>query len=211
MVWTSSVLCAMARLAVALALISFASAVPGSASASAAAPSFTIENDEFVQDGKVAHLRAGCVHYSRVPAEYWEDRLLRLKAMGLNAIQTYVPWNWHEPVRGEFNWEGDRDLGQFLATAQKVGLLVVLRAGPYMCGEWEFGGLPAWLFANGSIPIRTYAEPYISYVDSYWKAQLLPLLKKHLYSAGGNVVMVSSSSPPLFSASSSDCLPAGAV
>ena len=136
MVWTSSVLCAMARLAVALALISFASAVPGSASASAAAPSFTIENDEFVQDGKVAHLRAGCVHYSRVPAEYWEDRLLRLKAMGLNAIQTYVPWNWHEPVRGEFNWEGDRDLGQFLATAQKVGLLVVLRAGPYMCGEW---------------------------------------------------------------------------
>ena len=104
--------------------------------APAAAPSFTIENDEFVRDGKVAHLRAGCVHYSRVPAEYWEDRLLRLKAMGLNAIQTYVPWNWHEPVRGEFNWEGDRDLGQFLATAQKVGLLVVLRAGPYMCGEW---------------------------------------------------------------------------
>ena len=69
--------------------------------------------------------------------------------MGLNAIQTYVPCNWHEPVRGEFNWEGDRDLGQFLATAQKVGLLVVLRAGPYMCGEWEFGGLPAWLFASG--------------------------------------------------------------
>ena len=75
----------------------------------------------------------------------------------------------------------------------------------------EFGGLPAWIFANGSIPIRTYAEPYISYVDSYWKAQLLPLLKKHLYSAGGNVVMVSSSSPPLFSHSSSVCLPAGAV
>ena len=160
------------------------------ASSAAAGPSFTIENDQFVRDGKPIHLRAGCVHYSRVPAEYWEDRLLRLKAMGLNSIQTYVPWNWHEPVQGQFNWAGDRNLSHFLTTAQTVGLLVVMRAGPYMCGEWEFGGLPAWIFQNGSIPIRTYSEPYISYVDSYWNEELMPILKKHLYSEGGNVVMV---------------------
>lgn len=110
--------------------------------------------------------------------------------MGLNSIQTYVPWNWHEAVEGEFNFDGDRDLSRFLTTAQKVGLLVVLRAGPYMCGEWEFGGLPAWLFKNGSIPLRTYSQPYISYVDRWWQGQLLPLIKPHLYSAGGNVVMV---------------------
>ena len=67
----------------------------------------------------------------------------------------------HEAVEGQFNFEGDRDLSKFLTTAQKVGLLVVLRAGPYMCGEWEFGGLPAWIFKNGSIPIRTYSQPYI--------------------------------------------------
>ena len=96
----------------------------------------------------------------------------------------------HEAVEGQFNFEGDRDLSKFLATAQKVGLLVVLRAGPYMCGEWEFGGLPAWIFKNGSIPIRTYSQPYISYVDKWWQGQLLPLIKPHLYSAGGNVVMV---------------------
>eukprot|EP01047_Picozoa_sp_COSAG01_P082440 COSAG01_NODE_16839_length_1200_cov_1.091735_1_plen_133_part_00 len=88
---------------------------PTALHASSTAPSFTITHDEFVQDGRVVHLRAGCVHYSRVPVEYWEDRLRRLKAMGLNSIQTYVPWNWHEAVQGQFVWEGDRDLGAFLS------------------------------------------------------------------------------------------------
>ena len=81
--------------------------------------------------------------------------------------------------------------GRTCAASGALRLPILLLAA-LKCTRWrrEFGGLPAWLFANGSIPIRTYAEPYISYVDSYWKAQLLPLLKKHLYSAGGNVVMV---------------------
>ena len=73
-----------------------------------------------------------------------------------------VPWNWHVGKRGEPNFTtGDRDLAAFLKLAQKHDMLVVLRAGPYMCGEWEFGGLPAWLFENGSIPIRTDKEPYV--------------------------------------------------
>lgn len=72
-----------------------------STAATAADRSFGIENDTFMKDGEPFAIKAGCIHYSRVPVEYWQDRLLRLKAMGLNSVQTYVPWNWHEQVTPE--------------------------------------------------------------------------------------------------------------
>ena len=153
--------------------------------------SFVIANDTFYKDGEAFQIRAGCIHYSRVPEEYWEDRLQRLHAMGLNAIQTYVPWNWHEQEKGTFDFEnGARNLTKFITLAQQIGLTVVVRAGPYMCGEWEFGGLPAWLFENGSIPIRTYAQPYVDFAERYWSTGLFPVLKPLLYENGGPIVMV---------------------
>lgn len=153
--------------------------------------SFEIYNDTFFKDGEPFQVKAGCVHYSRVPVEYWQDRLQRLKAMGLNAIQTYVPWNWHEAKKGTLDFAtANRNLTQFLSLAQQLDMVVVLRAGPYMCGEWEFGGLPAWLFENGSISIRTYAQPYMNFALSYWREGLLPQVKPMLYENGGPVVMV---------------------
>jgi beta-galactosidase GanA len=112
-----------------------AASASGSSRLAAAAPTFEIVNDTFLRDGEPFYVKAGCIHYSRVPVEYWEDRLLRLRAMGLNAVQTYVPWNWHEEVQGTFDFGADgvrpdRNLTHFLSLAQGLGMVVVLRAGP---------------------------------------------------------------------------------
>eukprot|EP01062_Namystynia_karyoxenos_P011815 TRINITY_DN14242_c0_g1_i1.p1 TRINITY_DN14242_c0_g1~~TRINITY_DN14242_c0_g1_i1.p1 ORF type:complete len:796 (+),score=282.19 TRINITY_DN14242_c0_g1_i1:75-2390(+) len=154
-----------------------------------AAPSFVIANDSFVKDGKVVLLRSGSIHYSRVPSAYWRDRLQRLQAMGLNTITTYVPWNWHEENEGTYDFAGDRDLAGFIKTAQGLGLMVLLRAGPYMCGEWEFGGFPAWLLRH-NVTLRTYEPNYIAQVDKYFAKLLGDVVKPLLYSNGGPIVMV---------------------
>ena len=130
------------------------------------------------------------MHYSRVPSYYWKDRLLKLRYAGLNAVQTYVPWNFHEPFPGVYNFEGDHDLVGFLKTAQDVGLLVILRAGPYICGEWEMGGLPSWLLRGERVPIlRSSDYGYLSLVNT-WMKKLLPLVKPLLYENGGPVITV---------------------
>ena len=96
----------------------------------AAHRTFTLSGDRFVRDGVPIQIKAGEIHYSRVPVEYWQDRLLRLRSMGLNAIQTYVPWNYHETRRGHFDFSSPgRDLAHFLGLANKLGLMVVVRAG----------------------------------------------------------------------------------
>lgn len=147
-----------------------------------------MQNDSFVKDGEMIVLRSAEIHYSRVPRAYWRDRLSRLQAMGMNAIATYVPWNLHEEIEGTFNFDGERDILHFLETAQDLGLMVLLRAGPYMCGEWEFGGFPAWIL-NKNVTIRTYEPNYISFVDKYW-GTLLDHVKPMLYINGGPVVML---------------------
>lgn len=119
--------------------------------------SFIIANDTFVLDGKTVTLAAGCIHYSRVHPALWQDRLMRLRSMGLNAIQTYVPWNWHNPAPGSYSFDGACDLVHFIQLAQTADLLVILRAGPYMCGEWDFGGLPPWLLAMNPSVVCTYS------------------------------------------------------
>lgn len=98
--------------------------------------SFTIENDRFVKDGTPVQLISGSIHYHRIPPQYWEDRLRRVKALGLNAIQIYVPWNFHQPYPGgseSFSFEGWQDVGKFVELAGSLDLLVLLRPGPYVC------------------------------------------------------------------------------
>ena len=130
------------------------------------------------------------MHYSRVPSYYWKDRLSKMYYSGLNAVQTYVPWNFHEPYPGVYNFDGDHDLVTFLKTAQDVGLLVILRAGPYICGEWEMGGLPSWTLRNNPPPTLRSSDPnYLSLVDA-WMSKLLPLVKPLLYENGGPVITV---------------------
>eukprot|EP01060_Flectonema_neradi_P041056 TRINITY_DN958_c0_g2_i1.p1 TRINITY_DN958_c0_g2~~TRINITY_DN958_c0_g2_i1.p1 ORF type:complete len:648 (+),score=138.50 TRINITY_DN958_c0_g2_i1:48-1946(+) len=153
------------------------------------AGTFTVENDKFMKDGEAFQIMSGSFHYSRIPAAGWDDRLKRLAAMGLNTIQTYVPWNWHEDTEGTFDFEGDRDLSHFLSLCKQNNLSVLLRAGPYMCGEWEFGGLPWWLLKNSTLDIRTYSPFYISAVEKYL-TKLHSVVKPHLYENGGSILMV---------------------
>jgi beta-galactosidase len=110
---------------------------------------FATEADHFTLDGKPFKVLSGELHYARIPREYWHARLKMAKAMGLNTIATYVFWNVHEPTPGHYDFTGNNDLAAFIKAAQEEGLFVILRAGPYSCAEWEFGGLPAWLLNPG--------------------------------------------------------------
>ena len=149
------------------------------------------ENNCFLKDGKPFRYIAGCFHYFRVPHVYWKDRLMKMKAGGLNSVQTYVAWNIHEPVHGQYNFKGDADLVSFIELANSVGLLVILRPGPYICAEWENGGYPSWLLMkNSSISLRTMDnKQYLSYAES-WLSVLLPMMKPLLYSNGGPIISV---------------------
>ena len=157
------------------------------------ARSFVIdyENDCFLKDGQPFRYISGSLHYFRVPRFYWKDRLMKMKAGGLNAVQTYIAWNIHEPVHGQYNFEGDADVVSFIELANSIGLLVILRPGPYICAEWEFGGYPPWLLMkNTSIRLRNAEnKQYLSYLKS-WMSVLLPKLKPLLYSNGGPVISV---------------------
>ncbi|XP_039611905.1 beta-galactosidase-1-like protein [Polypterus senegalus] len=147
------------------------------------------EKDCFLKDGKPFQYVSGSIHYSRVPRFYWQDRLKKMYMAGLNSIQTYVPWNFHEPIQGIYNFKGDRDLEHFLDLANQTGLLVILRPGPYICAEWEMGGLPSWLLQKPDIVLRSTDPDYLQAVDS-WLNVLLPKIRKWLYNNGGNVISV---------------------
>lgn len=150
--------------------------------------------DEFYLDGKPFQIISGGIHYFRVLPEYWEDRLRKLKALGCNTVETYVPWNMHEPKKGEFDFVGERwhgmlDLKRFVETAQKIGLWVILRPSPYICAEWDFGGFPAWLLSEGEMELRTSDERYLRHVRDYYQV-LMPYLAPMQVTQGGPVLMM---------------------
>ncbi len=150
--------------------------------------------DEFYLDGRPFQIISGGIHYFRVLPEYWEDRLCKLKALGCNTVETYVPWNLHEPEKGSFDfmgekWHGMLDLKRFVETAQRLGLWVILRPSPYICAEWDFGGFPAWLLAEGEMELRTSDERYLRHVRDYYKV-LMPYLAPMQITQGGPVLMM---------------------
>ncbi|KDP40762.1 hypothetical protein JCGZ_24761 [Jatropha curcas] len=154
------------------------------------ARSFEIADDMFWKDGKPFRIIGGDLHYFRILPQYWEDRLLRAKALGLNTIQTYVPWNLHEPQPGKLVFEGIADLVSFIKLCQKLDFLVLLRAGPYICAEWDLGGFPAWLLAiEPALKLRSSDPAYLQLVDRWWGI-LLPKVAHLLYDNGGPIVMV---------------------
>ncbi len=146
-----------------------------------------IKNKKFYIDGEEAHIYSGAMHYFRIPAEYWEDRLLKLRAAGLNTVETYVPWNYHEPKKGQFNFEGMLDIERFIKTAQDLGLYVIVRPGPYICAEWDFGGLPAWLLKDKNIRLRCCDKKYMKAVEDFFKV-LIPKLLPFQESNGGSLI-----------------------
>ncbi|CAH2066993.1 unnamed protein product [Thlaspi arvense] len=151
---------------------------------------FYIKDDMFWKDEKPFQIIGGDLHYFRVLPEYWEDRLLRAKALGLNTIQMYVPWNLHEPKLGKMVFEGIANVVLFIKLCQKLDFLVMLRAGPYICGEWDLGGFPAWLLAvQPPLKLRTSDPAYLKLVARWWDF-LFPKVLPLLYSNGGPVIMV---------------------
>ncbi|KAM8967012.1 beta-galactosidase [Pelodytes ibericus] len=147
------------------------------------------EHNCFRKDGNSFRYISGSIHYARIPRFYWKDRLLKMKMAGLDAIYTYVPWNFHEPTPGVYDFSGDRDIVSFLQLANEIGLLVILRAGPYICAEWDMGGLPAWLLAKESIVLRSSDPDYLQAVDN-WMGVFLPKIKPLLYQNGGPIITV---------------------
>jgi len=148
---------------------------------------FEIKSDGFYYGNEPMQIISGALHYFRVIPEYWEDRLTKLKLCGLNTVETYVPWNAHEPRPGEFHFEGMLDLVRFIRLAQKLDLLVIVRPSPYICAEWEFGGLPAWLLADPGLQIRCMYGPYIEAIDRYYD-ELIPMLTPLQCTQGGPVI-----------------------
>ncbi|XP_018428213.1 PREDICTED: beta-galactosidase [Nanorana parkeri] len=155
------------------------------------ARTFEIDNNKncFRKDGKPFRYISGSIHYSRVPRFYWRDRLLKMKMAGLDAVYTYVPWNFHEQKPGVYNFSGDHDIETFLKMANEIGLLVILRAGPYICAEWDMGGLPPWLLTKKSIVLRSSDPDYLQAVDN-WMSVFLPKIKPLLYQNGGPIITV---------------------
>lgn len=148
---------------------------------------FEIKNKKFYMDSKPFDIYSGAMHYFRTVPEYWEDRLTKLKAAGFNTVETYVCWNLHEKKPGEFDFSGILDIEKYLEIAQKVGLYAIVRPGPYICAEWDFGGLPAWLLKDKNMQIRCMYPDYLKCVERFYK-ELLARLVPHLESHGGNII-----------------------
>jgi len=149
----------------------------------------SIEGDHFVLDGKPLQIISGEIHYARIPHEYWRDRLKKARAMGLNTISTYVFWNLHEPKPGVYDFSGDLDVAEFIRTAQQEGLYVILRPGPYVCAEWDLGGLPAWLLADPNMVLRSADEKFLGPVDRWMKRLGIELAPLQI-TRGGPIIAV---------------------
>lgn len=148
---------------------------------------FEIKSDGFYLNHEPFHIYSGAMHYFRILPQYWEDRLVKLKAAGFNAVETVMCWNMHEPKKGVYNYTGMFDIVRFIKTAQRAGLYVILRPGPYTCGEWDFGGFPAWLLQDKNMQIRCSYEPYLQHVTDYYRS-FLPRLSELQVHNGGNIL-----------------------
>eukprot|EP00727_Mastigamoeba_balamuthi_P007073 m51a1_g2987 putative beta-galactosidase (648) ;mRNA; r:736398-739068 len=150
---------------------------------------FGVVGDQFVRDGAPYRVVSGAFHYFRTPRELWADRLRKMRLGGLNTVETYVPWNLHEPARGKLVFEGDLDLLHFIDLAEREGLLVIVRPPPYICAEWEFGGLPAWILRDRGVVLRSSDPRFLVPAQEFLK-HLAAMLVPRLYSRGGPVVAV---------------------
>lgn len=150
---------------------------------------FSLDGRSFLLDGQPFAIHSGELHYFRIPREYWRDRLLKARAMGLNTICTYMAWNLHEPAPGRFDFADMLDVRSFIKLAHELDLWVVLRPGPYICAEWDFGGLPAWLLADPGMRIRCMHEPYLQAMQRYF-ARVGQELSSLCCTRGGPIILV---------------------
>lgn len=148
-----------------------------------------IEKERLTLDGEEFYLACGDIQYFRIYPDEWKRRLELMKDFGLTAVQTYCPWNLHEKNEGEFDFTGMLDLAGFLETCARVGLKVMLRPSPYICGEWDFGGLPWWLLKDRHMRVRCACKPFLDKVAAYYR-RLCPEFLPYLSTNGGPVIAV---------------------
>ncbi|MGW4755931.1 beta-galactosidase [Streptomyces chartreusis] len=150
----------------------------------------TTSADGFLLRGEPFRIVSGAMHYFRIHPDQWADRLRKARLMGLNSVETYVPWNLHQPdPAGPLVLDGFLDLPRYLSLARAEGLHVLLRPGPFICAEWDDGGLPAWLIADPDIRLRTGDPRFTGAFDRYLD-ELLPPLLPYMAAAGGPVIAV---------------------
>lgn len=150
---------------------------------------FAVGKGTFLMDGKPFVIKAAELHYPRIPRPYWEHRIKMCKALGMNTICLYVFWNIHEQKPGEFDFTGQNDVAEFCRLAQKHDMFVIVRPGPYVCAEWDMGGLPWWLLKKKDIRLRTLDPYFMERVALFEKAvahELAPLTIEK----GGPIIMV---------------------
>ena len=150
---------------------------------------FTVGKNTFLLNGEPFIVKAAEVHYPRIPRPYWEHRIQMCKSLGMNTLCIYVFWNIHEPREGQFDFTGNSDVAEFCRLAQKNGMYVIVRPGPYVCAEWEMGGLPWWLLKKKDIRLREQ-DPYfmerVRIFEQKVGEQLAPLTIQN----GGPIIMV---------------------
>ena len=149
----------------------------------------TWDKENFYLDGKPERFISGSIHYFRVHPEYWQDRLLKLKESGCNCVDTYVSWHLHEKVRGELDFSGWLDLDAYLSAIEAEGLYAIIRPGPYICSECDFGGLPWWLLKTPDIGIRCFDKRYLDACTPYLE-KVCEIIRPHLLSNGGCIAFL---------------------
>ena len=150
---------------------------------------FEICGKDFIKDGKPIKIISGAVHYFRNMPDTWSDIFAKLKALGCNCVETYCAWNMHEKVQGEYDFSGILNIAQFIKIAQQYDLMVIVRPGPYICSEWEFGGLPWWIQCYDDMEIRCLNKEYISHFDRYLD-HICQEIRPLLCTNGGPIIMV---------------------
>jgi len=171
-----------------LLLCSFSTAHAQEPNGNHASHTFAVQGDHFALDGKPFQVISGEMHYPRIPRAYWRARFKMAKAMGLNTITTYVFWNEHEQQPGVYDFSGNKDVAEFVREAQQEGLYVILRPGPYICAEWEWGGYPAWLLKDHSMVVRS-SDPKFLAPTAQWIARLGKELAPLQIGNGGPIIL----------------------
>ena len=152
--------------------------------------SFTMNATDFLLDGKPLQIISGEMHPARIPEEYWRHRIRMAKAMGCNTIAAYIFWNYHERSEGMFDFvTGNRNVAKFVRIAQEEGMWVILRPGPYVCAEWDFGGIPSYLLRYPDLKVRCLDPHYMAAAERYI-AHLAAIVKPLLVTSGGPIILV---------------------
>ncbi|MBP5712624.1 MAG: beta-galactosidase, partial [Prevotella sp.] len=150
---------------------------------------FTVGKGTFLLNGEPFIVKAAEVHYPRIPRPYWEHRIKMCKALGMNTLCIYVFWNYHEQQQDVFNFEGQADVAEFCRLAQKNGMYIIVRPGPYACAEWEMGGLPWWLLKKKDIKLREQ-DPFFMERAKIFEEKLAEQLRPYAIYNGGPIIMV---------------------